>query len=79
MLKQTLAIASIAVVGVLTIAAILPALFPPQEVYAPTTRRGYFCEFRPEAQLNGAYEVQAEIMAQTIAAQNGIGLLYQHS
>jgi hypothetical protein len=50
----------------------------PQEVYAPTSRRGYFCEFRPEAQLEAAYPVQAEIMAQTIAAQNGIGMLYQH-
>jgi hypothetical protein len=51
----------------------------PQEVFAPSGRRGYFCEFRPAEQLNAAYPLQAEIMAQTIAAQNGIGMLYLHN
>ena len=57
---------------------ILSAVLAPQDVYAPSGRRGYFCEFRPEAQLDIAYPIQAEIMAQTIAMQNNIGMLYLH-
>jgi hypothetical protein len=77
--KAILSISAVTAVGILTVAAILPALFPAQEVFAPTMRRGYFCEFRPEQQLQAAYPIQAEIMAQTIAAQNGIGMLYLHN
>jgi hypothetical protein len=76
-LSIVIPIAAIATAAVF-VGQFMSLVLTPQEVYAPTGRRGYFCEFRPEAQLEAAYPVQAEIMAQTIAAQNGIGMLYMH-
>ena len=43
MKQKILTVAAIAGVGVMVVAAVLPALFPAQEVYAPSARRGLFC------------------------------------
>ena len=76
-LSVVIPVAAIATVTFM-IGQFMSLVITPQEVYAPSGRRGYFCEFRPEQQLSAAYPIQAEIMAQTIAAQNGIGMLYMH-
>ena len=43
MKQKILTISATVGVGVMVVAAVLPALFPAQEVYAPSSRRGLLC------------------------------------
>ena len=71
--------ASVAI-GVVTIlfGQFLGVVLAPQEAFAPSGRRGFFCEFRPEAQLDIAYPAQMNVMQQVAlnAGENPLMLIH---
>ena len=62
--KETALIAVAIVAFAVVIGQTASIMLMPNEVYAPTTRRGFMCEYRPEAQLSMAYPTQSAIMQQ---------------